>query len=59
MDFSPHPTDCTKYYRCGSGVLSTFSCATGLAFDSNLKICNFKDQVKCTSSSATSSTSSS
>lgn len=48
----PHPTDCTKYITCiKSGRDNKFqsvvnSCPGGLAFDDNLKACNWMDAVE-------------
>ena len=47
----PDPTDCTKYYQCyHSGTTAKHSCFSGLYFDPNLKVCNWPDQVQCTTS---------
>ena len=45
VDLTVVPGDNTKFYRCGSGVLSINSCPSGTVFDSALKICNFASQI--------------
>ncbi|CAF0857238.1 unnamed protein product [Brachionus calyciflorus] len=45
QDLTQVQNDCTRYYRCASGVLSTEQCPSGLLFDANLKICNWANQV--------------
>lgn len=46
-DLTQDPEDCSKYYRCANGVLSSYSCQDGLYFDSNLKVCNWPSLVQC------------
>ncbi|CAF0939536.1 unnamed protein product [Brachionus calyciflorus] len=45
QDLTQVPNDCGKFYRCGSGILYTEQCPSGLLFDANLKICNWADEV--------------
>ncbi|KAF8786078.1 hypothetical protein HNY73_007843 [Argiope bruennichi] len=43
----PNPTDCATYYNCVDGTAIAMSCAPGLLFDAEKKMCNFADRVKC------------
>ncbi|GIY47101.1 hypothetical protein CEXT_183161 [Caerostris extrusa] len=43
----PNPSDCTTFYNCIDGQAIAMSCAPGLNFDPESKMCNFPDQVKC------------
>ncbi|GBL75102.1 hypothetical protein AVEN_165059-1 [Araneus ventricosus] len=45
----PNPTDCATYYNCVDGTAIAMSCAPGLLFDADKKMCNFADRVKCKS----------
>ena len=36
---------CSKYYFCVEGEVFSFECSTGLNFDINRQICDFKDNV--------------
>ena len=49
VDLTVVPTDSTKFYRCGSGILSINSCPTGTVFDNTLKTCTFATST-CSSS---------
>ena len=40
------PEDCTTWYTCRKGISSRFSCAPGLAFDEEDRVCKWEDQVK-------------
>ncbi|GFS89374.1 hypothetical protein NPIL_37111 [Nephila pilipes] len=43
----PNPTDCATFYNCVDGQAIAMSCAPGLLFDPETKMCNFAAQVKC------------
>ena len=38
-------TECSKYFFCVEGEVFNFECSTGLAFDINRQICDFKTNV--------------
>ena len=38
-------TECAKYYYCVEGEVFEFECSTGLTFDINRQICDFKTKV--------------
>ncbi len=38
-------TECSKYYLCIEGEVYHFECSTGLSFDVNRQICDFKNAV--------------
>lgn len=38
-------TECAKYYLCIEGEVYHFTCSTGLSFDINKQICDFKNVV--------------
>lgn len=38
-------TECSKYYFCVEGEVFDFECSTGLTFDINRQICDFKANV--------------
>ncbi|XP_077979894.1 uncharacterized protein LOC144435192 isoform X3 [Glandiceps talaboti] len=45
----PHPTDCTKYINCGSGLEYVSSCQTGLLFNPRQLNCDWPQNVpECT-----------
>ncbi|RMZ96717.1 hypothetical protein BpHYR1_039492 [Brachionus plicatilis] len=46
-DFSPCLFDCHKFYRCANGYKSTYNCADGTVFDSQLKICAHSPTTLC------------
>ena len=39
------PDDCTAFYNCRDGHADRFSCAPGLAFDPEKRVCNWADRV--------------
>ncbi|GFR31106.1 hypothetical protein TNCT_174501 [Trichonephila clavata] len=43
----PNPTDCATFFNCVDGQAIAMSCAPGLLFDPETKMCNFANQVKC------------
>ncbi|GFS17185.1 chitinase-3-like protein 1 [Elysia marginata] len=44
----PNPSDCNKYYQCyNSGTTADNSCSAGLYFDPVLKVCNWPENVQC------------
>jgi len=52
VDFSRDPNHCDVFYRCvrnpdGSITKTKFTCQTPLVFDTNLKVCNWRDHVEC------------
>ena len=55
-DYSPDPTDCRKFFRCANGILYSFTCAPGTAFDPIMKICNYEHLVTaCNNNNTTNS----
>lgn len=47
-EFVRDPLDCGVFYTCFMGKPSKRSkCDAGLAFDSSIKVCNWKAQVEC------------
>ncbi|CAF0920296.1 unnamed protein product [Brachionus calyciflorus] len=54
-DLTQVPDNCAQFYRCANGYRSTFNCPAGTKFDSNLKVCNWADQVTCVSGSGSGS----
>ena len=46
------PSDCSNYLFCVHGAMETYSCQSGTMWDNNLKVCNFPDQVQCSSQSS-------
>ena len=46
------PADCARYLFCVHGAMERYSCQRGTAWDNALKVCNFPDQVDCSSSSS-------
>jgi len=41
----PDPSDCTSFYNCRAGLYNKYSCAPGLAFDPEDRVCKWADQV--------------
>ena len=39
------PTDCSGFYNCRDGLANRFSCAPGLAYDLDSRVCKWADQV--------------
>ncbi|RNA18637.1 peritrophic membrane [Brachionus plicatilis] len=46
-DLTQVPGKCGSFYRCANGVRFEQACPGGTNFDSNLKVCNWPDQVSC------------
>jgi len=42
----PDPDDCAAFYNCRDGLANRFTCAPGLAFDENSRVCKWTDQVQ-------------
>ena len=42
-----HPNDCRKYFICQGSTQIIMLCPLHLAFDPNLKVCNFAWSVNC------------
>ena len=54
--FSPHPTDCSKYFQCdrlSTGILVEFekTCPSILLFNNNIKMCDMPQNVVCSPTS--------
>lgn len=47
LDLTPVPNDCTRFFRCASGVLYVFTCGPGTWFNNNLKVCDYPYNVVC------------
>jgi chitinase len=45
--FQRDPIECDVFYQCSNGRLYKFRCITGLYFDTNFNVCNWKFLVKC------------
>lgn len=41
----PDPEDCTSFFNCRAGLFNKYSCAPGLAFDPEDRVCKWADQV--------------
>ena len=39
------PDDCTGFFNCRNGIANRYSCAPGLAFDAEDRVCKWADQV--------------
>ena len=39
------PDDCTGFFNCRNGIANRYSCAPGLAFDPEDRVCKWADQV--------------
>lgn len=48
MDYSSDPTNCNAYYRCVSGTLVKAYCPGGLQWRSDMKLCDWPANAKCT-----------
>ncbi|XP_042875684.1 uncharacterized protein LOC122255573 [Penaeus japonicus] len=46
-----HPRDCSKFVSCANSKPSTLSCPQNLIFNAAKKVCDWSDNVQCTSSS--------
>ena len=40
------PDDCAGFYQCRDGLANRFTCAPGLAYDLDSRVCEWSDQVK-------------
>merc|ERR1719244_1320638 len=45
--FIADPDDCTAYCECSAGTAWRFHCAPGTAFDEDLDLCTWIDDVDC------------
>ncbi|XP_061402940.1 uncharacterized protein LOC133338851 [Musca vetustissima] len=52
----PHPYDCTKFLQCANGITYIQDCGPGTGFDSNLKVCDYKEKIHCVPGSSWGST---
>jgi hypothetical protein len=43
----PHPTDCSKFFKCSNGVPHEMNCPGGLYFNDNLNVCDWPHNVVC------------
>ncbi|XP_014245091.1 endochitinase [Cimex lectularius] len=43
--YSPHKTDCSKYYQCVHNKLVPFSCKPGTAWNQELQICDWPENT--------------
>ncbi|XP_005178873.1 uncharacterized protein LOC101896627 isoform X4 [Musca domestica] len=48
----PHPYDCTKFLQCSNGITYIQDCGPGTGFDSNLKVCDYKEKIHCVAGSS-------
>ncbi|XP_076325216.1 uncharacterized protein LOC143233152 [Tachypleus tridentatus] len=44
---TPHPTDCSAYYRCKDGIRELVYCSPGLFFNKITKVCDHPKNVDC------------
>lgn len=40
------PDDCAAFYQCRDGISNRFTCAPGLAYDDESRVCKWADQVQ-------------
>lgn len=45
--FSPHPTDCSKYVECVNGIADVLSCGEGLLWNQSILGCDYPENVDC------------
>ena len=43
------PTDCSKFYNCGHGVPHLTSCGPGTLWNDQIKVCDWPQNVNCSS----------
>ncbi|MBC9911129.1 carbohydrate-binding module family 14 protein [Chitinophaga varians] len=43
----PHPSDCTKFYRCSNGMLYELECPPGLHFNPAMQVCDWPQDAGC------------
>nr|ABP97092.1 antibacterial peptide Cp6 [Copris tripartitus] len=43
----PHESDCTKFYKCETGVPIVYDCPPTLYFNPVLKVCDFPEEAGC------------
>lgn len=46
-DYFPHPTDCTKFYRCANEMRTEFTCKPGTHYHVDKHICDWPDNAQC------------
>lgn len=46
-NFIPHPTNCSKFFSCGSGIYGEMECPARLHFNDQLKTCDWPSQAGC------------
>lgn len=46
-NFIPHPSNCSKFYSCGSGVYEEMECPARLHFNNFEKTCDWPGQAGC------------
>lgn len=47
--FSPHPTDCNKFFMCDHGQLVLKSCGIGTHWNARLQTCDWPENARCQS----------
>ncbi|XP_067647443.1 uncharacterized protein teq isoform X3 [Eurosta solidaginis] len=43
----PHPLDCQKFLICSNGITHIKDCALGTAWNVEMEVCDFENNVKC------------
>lgn len=46
-DLVPHPSDCSRYYRCSNWAATPMYCYNGLHFNGGLRVCTSPDTAFC------------
>jgi len=46
-NFLPHPTNCSKYFSCASGIFAEMDCPARLHYNVNLKTCDWPASAGC------------
>nr|XP_022904614.1 chondroitin proteoglycan-2-like [Onthophagus taurus] len=46
----PHDSDCSKFYKCETGVAIVYDCPAGLYFNPVLSVCDYPEEVDCNGS---------
>ncbi|KAB7504487.1 putative chitinase 3 [Armadillidium nasatum] len=44
---TPHPTDCSKFYRCVQGQIKETTCAPGLNWNNKAQYCDWPNNAQC------------